>query len=395
MVVYATRVDGLFLFLTAPTALGWTAAFVAMLKLMRSVEVLADVLTARPDTPPRVSVVSPACDEAASVEASVRSWLEQEDVALQIVVVDDRSTDGTGAILDRLAEEDPRVTVVHVDELPSGWLGKVHALHRGVAGAEGQWLLFADADVALAPDALARAVSHAEAKGTDLLTAIPEVESADFWSDVVWSCLGATTGMARLWRTRDPRSESAFGAGAFILVRRTAFEQTPGFPWLRLEVADDQGLALLLKSNGFRCDIVNGRGLVRLAWYTSLRDMVVRSQKNWFCIVGRFALWRCLLLAALLVAVALSPFAILLPGVTPTLWAVPLVGQAAFLGAAALQAWWSRRPLLPVLFAPLGLLLVAIMIVRSGLLGHRLGGIEWRGVLYRSEALRGLQRFRM
>ena len=384
----------LFLFLTAPTAAFWIYAVLCTVWMTRQIPLL-ESQPAREGDPPSVTVVSPACNEEPSVERSVRSWLAQDDVDLRIVAVNDRSTDRTGAVLDALASEHDRVHVVHVDTLPPGWLGKVHALHRGTAEASGDWLLFADADVRLAPGTLSRAVAFAERRGVDLLTAMPEIASADFWSDVAWGFVGAAVGPARMWRTRDPRSKHAFGVGAFILVRREAFEQTPGFSWLKLEVADDQGLAMLLKHHGHRCDIVNGRELVRLTWYTSLRDMIVLSQKNWFAIAGRFSLWRSLLVASLAVVSALSPLAMLLPGIAAGLMAIPIAGQAALVAATAIQARWTGRPAAPSLLAPVGILVVAFMIVRAGIIGARLGGIEWRGVLYSSEELRDVQRFEM
>lgn len=387
----------LFLFLTAPTAAFWLYALLCTLWMTRRIARLAGepVHDGDDGAPPRVTVVSPACNEEASIEASVRSWLAQDDVALRIIAVNDRSTDRTGALLDELADENDQLDVVHVDTLPEGWLGKVHALHRGTARAQGDWLLFADADVRLAPGTLSRAVAFAERRGIDLLTAMPEIASADFWSDVAWGFVGAGVGPARMWRTRDPLSRHAFGVGAFILIRRRAFEQTPGFSWLKLEVADDQGLAMLLKHHGQRCDIVNGRGLVRLTWYASLRDMVVKSQKNWFAIAARFSLSRSALVATFCVISALSPLAMLLPGIGAPLLAVPIAGQIAFVGASAVQARWSGRPVAPSLLAPVGMLLVAFMVLRAGIIGARVGGITWRGVLYRSEDLRDVQRFEM
>src|SRR6185503_6720653 len=102
-----------------------------------------------PDPPrwPKLSIIIPACNEAASIEAAVTSRLAQDYPDFEVCVIDDRSTDGTGAIVDRLAEGDPRVRAVHITELPEGWLGKVHALHRGVSIATGEWLLLSDADV--------------------------------------------------------------------------------------------------------------------------------------------------------------------------------------------------------------------------------------------------------
>lgn len=388
-----TWTDAVVVALAGLPALIWLAALGGMLVTMARVRPLSDIAPASHH--PSVTLVSPACDEAERIERSVRSWLAHDDVALSVVLVDDRSTDGTGEIVDRLAAEDPRITAVHVRELPEGWLGKLNALSVGVERAAGEWLLFADADVELTRGAIARAVAHAEAERLDLVTALPEIASAGFLCDVAWNAIGATTGLARLWRTRDPASDRAFGVGAFILVRREAFERTPGFAWIRLEVADDMGLAILLKHHGHRCDVLVGRGQVRLTWYPSIGEMFVKTQKNGFGILGRFSLLRTLGTAASLLWLALFPTVAALAVSHPALLAPPLVGAGAMTAASIVHARWARRPLLPALLTPLGLVLLAAMTARAGIVGHRIGGIAWRGVVYRSEDLRDVQRFRL
>jgi glycosyltransferase involved in cell wall biosynthesis len=346
------------------------------------------------DARPRVTAVTPACDEEASVEATVTSFLAQESVDVDVVAIDDRSRDATGEILDRLAAADDRVTALHVEELPEGWLGKVHALDVGVREAGGDWLLFADADVRLSSRTLARAIAYAEARELDLLSAYPEIESAGFWGDVAWSYIGTLAGVTLApTRLRSPDSRHAIAIGAFILVRRSAFEETPGLSYIGLEVADDMGLAILMKDHDLRCDMVNGRGEVRLTWYTSLRDMVVRSQKNFFGILCRFSLLRGILLAALTAAVGLTPLLMLVPASSPLSTALPVVPTTLFILTSALHARWAARPVFPSLFVFVGALLIAFAVLRSAIVGARLGGITWRGVLYPSEQLRDVQRF--
>ena len=200
----------------------------------------------------------------------------------------------------------------------------MHALDQGVRKAKGDWLLFADADIRLSPRAVARAIAYAEAHGLDLVSAYPQIESAGFWGDVAWSYIGTLAGVAIAPdRLRNPDSPHAISIGAFILIRRSAFEATPGFSYIKLEVADDMGLAILMKDHDFRCDIVNGRGEVRLTWYTSLRDMVVRSQKNFFGILCRFSFARGLALAALTAMVGLFPLLALVPSSSPFVAALP------------------------------------------------------------------------
>src|SRR2546423_821839 len=130
---------------------------------------------------PPLSVVVPALNEEATVEAAMRTLLALDYPDLEIIGVDDRSTDETGAILDRLAAEDARLRVTHVRELPPGWLGKNHALHVGSAVARGEWILFTDADVHFERDALRRAVRYAVYRRLDHLVVVPQVLLAGFW----------------------------------------------------------------------------------------------------------------------------------------------------------------------------------------------------------------------
>jgi len=374
----------------------FVAALLAMIRTVRSTTVLSSVVVPERDAPPTVTALTPACDEEGAVEATVRSFLAQSGVTLDVVAIDDRSRDRTGAILDALAAEDGRVTVLHVRELPEGWLGKVHALEVGSRHATGDWLFLADADVRLSPEAIARAVAYAEQRGADVVTAYPQIEPAGLLADVTWSFIGCMAGIGLApWRLRDPESKHAIAIGAFILVRRSAFATTPGFSYIRLEVADDMGVAILMKDHGFHCDAVNGRGDVRLRWYDDFREMVVRSQKNFYGIMSRFSLARGLSIALLLAWVGLTPALLAAPVTAQAVLLAPALGTTAMVATSLLHAHWAARPLAPALIAPLGALLLAFIVLRSALVGARLGGIQWRGVLYDADLLRDAQRFRM
>jgi len=380
-----------------PLTVVFGVALLALIRTIRLVERLSEVPLPPDGTrTPTVTVITPACDEEASVEATVRSFLAQRGVELDVIAVDDRSRDRTGELLDRLAAEDPRVAVTHVRELPDGWLGKVHALDVGVRSATGDFLLFVDADVRLSESTLARAIAYAESRRLDLVSAYPEIESAGFFGDVAWNFIGVSAGVgAAPWKLRDAESDHAFSVGAFILVRRSAFEETPGFGYIRLEVADDMGLSILMKDHGYACDLVNGRGDVRLHWYTSLRDMIVRSQKNFFGIMCRFSLARGVAIALLTAALGLFPMLALVPTTSPLLTALPTLPLALLIATAVLHARWAARPVLPSFFAPVGALLLAYTVLRAAVIGARIGGITWRGVFYRSAELREVQRFQM
>ena len=133
------------------------------------------------ETLPTLSVLVPACNEASTLERAMQSLLAMDYPRLEIIAVNDRSTDGTGELLERLAAANPRLRVRHVTALPSGWLGKNHALHIASQEATGDWLLFTDADVVYTPDALLRAVSYARRVGADHLVVSPRIDTCDFW----------------------------------------------------------------------------------------------------------------------------------------------------------------------------------------------------------------------
>ena len=354
----------------------------------------------RPPDPPRwpaLSVVIPASDEAGSIESALASLRAQDYPDLRFVVVDDRSTDATGTIIDRLAAADPRITPVHVRELPEGWLGKVHALQRGFERSRGDFVLFTDADIHFAPGVLRRAVAWAEAQRLDHLAVLAEVR---YRSLLVGICLASTLrgifALARPWEAMDPRSSKAIGTGAFNLVRRSAFERTPGFAWLRLEVADDIGLGVMMKRSGGRPGLVLGRNQVRHDAYAALTDAVRGLEKNGFAQAARFSPWRGLAIVVLATIGSLGPFAAFLPVGAPWLPLVGVIGLASFGAAAAVIARTFRAPIACVLLSlPFGDLLMAYVIARATVLGVRRGGLAWRGTTYPTALLRAGRRVDM
>jgi GT2 family glycosyltransferase len=335
-----------------------------------------------PATPPEsnVSIVSPACNEQDAVAEAVEAMLA---TGSEVVMVNDRSSDGTGAVLDAIRHE--RLTVVHLDELPAGWLGKVHALHRGTERATGDWLLYADADAMLATDTVARAVAWMDDHGVDFLSLMPRVSSAGFLGDTVMSFAQTMLPLGtRPWAIAgaDP---NAYGAtGAFMLVRRRALDRSEGFPWLRMEVSDDFGLSLLIKQSGGRIALLDGSDAVHLQWYGSLGEMADKLQKNLYAIMCRCRLWRCVAATLGIASLALLPLGLLFGG--PAGW-VSLGATALLVLTSVASARRFRRPLLPAFFVHVGALLTAAMTIRACFIGHRIGGIRWRGTHYSAEEL--------
>jgi hypothetical protein len=375
----------------------WMAA--GVLRVIRGVEKLERTEAAEPAVWPRLSVIVPARDEADRLVPAARSLLAAGYAAeLEVVLVDDRSTDGTGAAMDRLAAEDARVKSVHVRELPPGWLGKVHALDLGLREATGEFVLFTDADVHFAPGVLRRAVSWCVARRLDHLAVLPALWPAGALVDaVVGVFIRQFLVTVRPWRHGDAASPAFIGVGAFNLVRRSAFDAAGGFQRLRLEVADDMGVGLLMKSSGARCGVAAAFDGVGLRWYHSLADAVRGAEKAWSS-VCRFSLARSAVLAAANLLFELAPVACLVPLAFPSLRAVGLAGlavTAAALAAGLALARWARAPALPALLAPLAAPLIPYALLRAALLGIRRGGVLWRGTLYPTAQLRQGMRVRL
>lgn len=369
--------------------------------VVRNLSQIRDLAKLTPPDPPRwprVSTITPARNEAADLAASLTSRLADGYPDLELVVVDDRSEDETPRILAEFSARDARVHVVRVDELPEGWLGKVHALHCGTRAATGEWLLFSDADVELVPGMVARAVAHCEADGLDLLALVPEFRSRSGIVDLLWAIFIRVMSMAASPNAvRDPASKVAVGSGGFTLVRRSAFERTPGFAHLRLETADDMALGAMVKAAGGRCDYVNGRGAASVSIYGSLGEFFRGVEKNGSSLAHTpFALVA--IVFALLGCVEYSGFVALGLGLGAH------IGWLAWLGAATtlLATVATILPLhrntglwLPALGWPLGWALMASGVLRSAWLVHHRGGVVWRGTFYPLGEVLKAQRFRL
>jgi cellulose synthase/poly-beta-1,6-N-acetylglucosamine synthase-like glycosyltransferase len=370
------------------SSLAWATSLYATLRTIRAVPLLRDDVSPEPARWPRVSLIVPARDEARDLERAVRTRLTDDYPNLQVILVDDRSTDGTGAIADRLAADDPRVKVVHVTELPAGWLGKLNALHRGVAEADGEWLLFSDADIEFAPGTLRRTVSLCERRGCDHLTVLPSFRQNGLLLDAaIHAFARALVILGRLWAVPDMSSRVAVGGGIFNLVRRRAYDRTPGFEYLRLEIADDVALAQMIKRAGGPSVVVNAVGFVTLDFYKSLSEMASGLEKNSFAVIARFRL--SVLVAVTLVSTLLT-FGFVAGFAHPHPWMQALAGcvLVSSLVEQHVLSRWAGRSSLPGFLYPFGLLAVLAITWRSAWLTLRRGGVAWRDTVYRVDDLR-------
>jgi glycosyltransferase involved in cell wall biosynthesis len=341
----------------------------------------------RRDHAPLISIIFAARDEAEKLPAALRTVLAQDYFNYEVVAVNDRSRDATGDILNQFARASNRLRVIDVAELPPGWLGKTYALDAGYRASRGEWLLFTDADVSFAPDAVSRAITLAEQRGWDHLTLIAGVEMHGVWEIAAISYFSLVFVCGNgIWHMNHPRSRAYNGMGAFQLVRRETYERAGGHRRLALEVIDDMKLGKIIKLAGFRSGTGVAFDEVRVRWHAGLRNIIDGVTKNMFAGFGYSAAFAC---SAMLLPLAFSigPLAgiIFATGWTRVFAAIAL---AAVVTTHASCLAHARRSPLWALTNPLGAILFDWMILRSMIVTLWQGGVKWRGTFYSLDELR-------
>jgi cellulose synthase/poly-beta-1,6-N-acetylglucosamine synthase-like glycosyltransferase len=353
---------------------------------IRSMTRLSEVSPYR-DGEVRVSVIVPACNEADNIEQAMRTLLRQDYEHYEIIAVNDRSTDNTGTILDRLSLTERRLRVLHLDRLPDGWMGKMHALSRGAAEAAGDYLLFTDADIMMDSTTIARAVHRMEARGLAHLTLLFKNSSPGWLLNSL--ILDAGSGLCQVlrpWAANKPGSRFFVGIGAFNMVRRDVYEATGGHDEIKMHPVDDIMLGKNIKKKGYSQECLLGYDMVTVPWYASVGHMVEGLMKNVLAIIN----FRFLLIPpSLFVMFALNILhlwgVLLLQGTPRLLFSLTL--------AAKIIAFYAGTRLLAISpWCTLGTLIspyiTVYIIVRAAWKNGRDGGIYWRGTFYSLKELR-------
>jgi len=232
---------------------------------------------------PSLSIIVAARNEEEQMETALTSLLHIDYPELEVIVVNDRSTDSSAEILVRMATIHPQLKSLTIDLLPEGWLGKNHALWQGSKIAKGKLLLFTDADIVMAPETLKKAVSLLEQQQIDHLAVSPALKMPGLLLNLLASSFGFFFGLyTRPWRVADPRSRCHIGVGAFNLVRAAVYHQIGGHRLIKLRPDDDLKLGKIIKDAGYRQQFAYGHNLIEVQWYSSVREMIVGLEKNLF-----------------------------------------------------------------------------------------------------------------
>lgn len=339
---------------------------------------------------PRVSIIVPARNEDADIEQTLSRLLELEYDNYEVIAVNDRSTDRTGEVMERVAASpraEGRLQVIHVDALPTRWLGKTHAMWTGSCRATGDWLLFTDADVRFKPDALRRAIAYGLGEPADHVVLLPAMIMTSPGERMMIAFFQTLFVFGhRPWKVADPRTKDHMGVGAFNLVRRPVYEAIGTYERLRMEVIDDMKLGKVIKTAGFRQRNVFGGDLISLRWARGAMGVVDNLTKNFFATL--FYRWPLAIISVFLLAfLNLMPFAgvFLSHG-----WArLPFSLALFFMFCIYVgMSWRSSIPPYYFLLHPVSTVLFCYTILRSTFLTLIQGGVRWRGTFYPLDELR-------
>ena len=375
-------------------ALAWFSRLVgAGLGMPKVADVARPEWNRRPEPEPRLSIIVPARNEEDDIAQAIEQLLDLDYRNYEVIAVNDRSTDRTGEILDRIAEAPlahGRLKVLHIDSLPTGWLGKTHAMWMASQHATGDWLLFTDADVLFKPDSVRRVLAYAESEPADHVVLFPRMIMHRPGERMMIAFFQTLFVFGhRPWRVADPKTQDHMGVGAFNMIRRSVYQAVGTYKALRFEVLDDMKLGKVVKNSGFAQRNVFGEDLISIHWARGAMGIVDNLTKNFFAIMS-FQWWRAIASCVALLFLNLGPFlgVWLAHGWARVPYAVALFSMFSI--------YWgmSRRSAIPpyyFLLHPISTALFTYTMLRSTLLTLWQGGVIWRGTKYPLDELkRGL-----
>jgi chlorobactene glucosyltransferase len=357
---------------------------IAWLRDARAKELRAVDAPPLPPSPPLVSVLVPARNEEANLDVCLNSLRAQDYPALEIVVVDDRSSDRTGEIARRHAAEDPRVVVVTVEEVAPGWFGKTNALQLGASRASGAWILMTDADTFHAKESVRTGVAVALAGGDGAISLVPRLDYGSWTAHLLYPQISAFFAAVN-FRKRAGGDQRPLGAsGGWFLVRRDVWDRVGGLSEVKDDVAEDYALALLIHASGAGFRYAGGPTLWSTPSYSTVREMYNGYSRNPnFALGGKIGTAIALVIATWVLA--LTPLVVFVAcalgllrggpwylalGLVP--WSAVLYFQASIRRELRTYRWMS-------LLSPIAAVAGSILIFALFLRARRGTRLSWKG----------------
>lgn len=351
------------------------------------IKYLSSVENKLPQDAPSVTIIIAARNEEKDLAQALRSVCELNYSAYSVIVVNDRSTDGTAGILTALQGQYEKLEVLHIRELPAGWLGKNHALYTASLRTKADYLLFTDADVVFKKDALQKAMHYALQHDLDHLTILPGmICRSSYLSAVIATFVIMLTAVQRPWAARNRKSKASIGVGAFNLVKKEAYLQAGTHKAIAMRPDDDLRLAAAIKATGGKPDVLYGIGGISVEWYSSVGAFINGLMKNIFSgfkynvflAAGAF-------LGTLLFFVFPIPLLLILGGLSEHLLLLGIIACQLILYSNLPGADGKYHYALLSIYAGL---VIAWIIARATITNFFQGGIYWRGTFYSLEELR-------
>lgn len=365
----------------------WALAAMELFIGSRSVRALRELPAVLDEHTEKVSVIVAARNEQRNIRAALTSLLHLNYPDYELIVINDRSEDETGLILAEISAVTPHLKVIHLDTLPAGWLGKNHALWIGSQHANGNYLLFTDADIVMEPTVLTRAVAFMKLHRLDHLAATPSMHMpTTFLSMFGTAFIIVFSLFSRPWKAKDPDINSHIGIGAFNMVRADAYRHVGGHETIRLRPDDDIKLGKIIKMNGFRQDVAYAPEFLSVEWYSSVLEAVKGLEKNAFS-GADYVVPMVLCGVVIQILCCIWPFVacFLTTGVTRYLnIAVVLL----ILASVADSARFHQSKAWHAIGYPLATALFVFVLMRTMILNLVQGGIYWRGTFYGLKELR-------
>lgn len=338
---------------------------------------------------PKLSIVIAAKDEEKEIESALKSIFKQNYPDFEVIVVNDRSSDKTGLILEKLQSQFSKLKVETIKSLPVNWLGKNHALWQGANDASGDYILFTDADVKYSENCLRKIVSDVHSNQIEFATCFPDFISQEFWESVFNLNFAILLSLRiKFWSVSNPKSSAFCGVGAFNLVKKESYFKMGGHAKLPLEVADDMVLAKLMKQSGAKSALYSGKNELSVKWQTGgLKSVIKGIEKNAFSGFNYSWLKMILQMTNLLI-ITCAPFMAFLID-----WRLGLFSVLPIAFIFQIYKHFQNNSIFYFVTLPIGALLLTYASIRSALIITLNGSVNWRDTKYSKSLLKKESKF--